>query len=444
MQLHLRALLITPLLLAACTTPEDPDEGGGDGNSDEFDEARSDEPHDQNPQVSAEEAEALASANHAFALDLYHELREGQSADRGFSISPYSIQTAFGMLYGGTVDPARSEMAATLHFTLEGKQQHVAHNWVDAQLTSRELPAIVDDPEFGDQDPVILDIANGVWVREDLEPQILPPYLDLLAIHYDAGLYLAQFRTEPEAEREGINLWVSKRTNDLIPELLPKGVIDTDTVMVLVNALYLKAPWVDPFDATLTVDQPFTRLDGTTVDVPMMHSGELEAGYAEGAGWQALAVPMRGQALELVIILPDDFEAFEAGLDLATLDGVLDALTTTVVDTAMPRFDLEAQLELSGELRTLGLNSPFVDENSFDGIVEDLGVITAVVHQTVIGVDEKGTEAAAATGVVISDTSVPEPGAAIVVDRPFVLAIRDQPTDTLLFLGRVLEPTTSE
>ena len=116
---------------------------------------------------------------------------------------------------------------------------------------------------------------------------------------------------------------------------------------------------------------------------------------------------------------------------MATLDGVLDALTTTVVDTAMPRFDLEAQLELSGELRSLGLNAPFVDESSFDGIIEDLGVITAVVHQTVIGVDEKGTEAAAATGVVISDTSVPEPGAAIVVDRPFVLAIRDQPTDAL-------------
>jgi len=174
--------------------------------------------------------------------------------------------------------------------------------------------------------------------------------------------------------------------------------------------------------------------------VPMMHSGELEAGYAEGAGWQALAVPMRGEALELVVILPDDFKAFEAGLDAATLEGVFASLASTIVDAKLPRFELEAQLELTQELRELGMNAPFDDSRSFDDILTQLGVITAVVHQTVIKVDEKGTEAAAATGIVVGETSVPEPGATIVVDRPFVLAIRDQPSDTLLFLGRVLTP----
>jgi len=439
MNLRFSPLLVVPLLLAsACTSDAPSDEGNDDSGG--FDQARSDEPHDENPQVSPDEAAALATANHALALDLYHALREGQAAGKGFSISPTSIQTAFGMLYGGTVEPAKSEMAAVLHFPLEGERQHVGNNWLDAQLVARNLPALTNDPEFGDADPVIVDSANGVWIRKDLAPEIAPPYLDLLAIHYDAGLYLAQFREQPDVERKGINAWVSERTNDLIPELLPAGVITTDTTMVLVNAMYLKAPWLDPFDAMLTADAPFTALDGTTVDVPMMHSGELEAGYAEGAGWQALAVPMRGEALELVVILPDDFKAFEAGLDAATLEGVFASLASTIVDAKLPRFELEAQLELTQELRELGMNAPFDDSRSFDDILTQLGVITAVVHQTVIKVDEKGTEAAAATGIVVGETSVPEPGATIVVDRPFVLAIRDQPSDTLLFLGRVLTP----
>lgn len=437
MAIQLRPLLITPLIFAfACTSPG----GSGPNGNAAFPEAHSEKPHDANPQVTDDEAAALASANQAFALELYHALRAGQAGGKGFSVSPYSIQTAFGMLYAGTIEPAKAEMAAVLHFPLEGERQHVGNNWVDAQLAARNLPELTGDPQFGDQDAVIVETANGVWVREDLEPNISASYLDLLAVHYDAGLYLAQFRSQPDVERMGINAWVSERTHDLIPELLPDGVITMDTRVVLVNAMYLKAPWVDPFDAQLTADAPFTRLDGSMIDVPMMHSGELEAGYAKGDDWQALAVPMRGGALELVVILPDDFAAFEPGLDASTLDDVFDALTPMIVDAKLPRFELEAQLELTNELRDLGMNAPFDDSRSFNDILTDLGVITAVVHQTVIKVDEKGTEAAAATGIVIEKTSTPEPGAAIVVDRPFVLAIRDQPTGTLLFLGRVLEP----
>jgi serpin B len=440
MALSPRSLLILPLLLAACPSP-----GGGDddGGSPDFEEARSNEPHDEDPQVTTDEAEALADANRALALDLYHELREGQSVNRGFSVSPYSIQTAFGMLYGGTVEPARTEMATALHFPLEGQRQHVGHNWVDAQLAARNMPAINGDPLLGDQDPVIVDTANGVWIREDLESRISPTYLDLLAIHYDAGVYLARFRSQPDVEREGINRWVAQRTRDLIPDLLPAGVITTDTVVVLVNALYLKAPWQVPFDSNQTTNEPFTRLDGATITVPMMRAPELEAAYAEGQGWQAVAVPMRGDSLELVILLPTDFAAFEASIDAVALEGVFDALTPMIVDTAMPRFNLDTKLELTPELRALGMSAPFDDDDSFNGILTGLGVITTVVHQTVIKVDEKGTEASAATGIVIDETSALEPEATIMIDRPFMLAIRDQPTDTVLFLGRVLEPNAN-
>jgi serpin B len=427
------AVLAPPLLAAACTSND------ARPNEVAFAQARSEKPHDDNPQIPPDQAETLSADNHALALDLYHQLRDGQAAGKGFSISPYSIQTAFGMLYGGSIDPARVQMRDTLHFSIEGEQQHVAHNWIDAQLASRNLPE--SDSEVGEWDPVILQTANGVWVLDDLQARIAKPFLDLLAIHYDAGVFLAQFDSQPEVEREGINAWVAARTRDLIPELFPSGIITDDTKMVLVNALYLKAPWSVPFREEQTSKQPFTRIDGTSVDVQMMHADQLEAGYAAGAGYQALAVPLRGDALELVVILPDDLAAFEASLDPVSLDAILDGLSTTIVDTQRPRFELDAELELSNELRALGMPAPFDDMNSFDAILDDLGVITAVVHQTVIEVDEKGVEAAAATGIVITESSSPEPQFSVVIDRPFMLAIRDAPTDTLLFLGRVLDPT---
>jgi serpin B len=172
----------------------------------------------------------------------------------------------------------------------------------------------------------------------------------------------------------------------------------------------------------------------------MMRDEALRADYGLGPGYRALALPLRGQALELLIIVPDDFASFEQQLDADVLAQVRENMATTVVSVGLPRFELETQLELTDELQALGMASPFVDDRSFDAIMERLGVITAVVHQTVIEVDEKGTEAAAATGIVITKTNALVPEAELVVDRPFLLAIRDAPTDTLLFFGRVLEP----
>jgi serpin B len=423
------------LLAGACTDDGSSDDGD---NSPEFAEAHSDAKHDEAPSIDANEAETLAADDHALTLDLYHELRAGQAADEGFSISAYSIHSAFGMLYAGAVEPARSEMATTLHFSLAGERQYVAHNWLDAQLDERNLPAVTGDE--GEQAAVELHSANGVWVLDQLADRISPDYLDLLAIHYDAGVYLAQFDTQPEVERAAINAWVSARTADLIPELFPAGTIEPLTRLVLVNAVYLKAPWADPFVEELTAPAPFYGLDGTESTVDMMHAGDLSADYGEGPGYQAVALPMRGDALELLVILPDDFGAFEADLDAAMLTNLRDEMSPTIVDLHLPKFELEAQFELTGELQELGMVAPFFDSHSFDAILPELGVITAVVHQTVIKVDEKGTEAAAATGIVVGETGIPEPGAEMIVDRPFLLAIRDAPTDTLLFFGRVLAP----
>jgi serpin B len=457
LRLHSLPFAILGLLttLTACTSNDpagdeaedtgeesgDTTETGEDGDEPSWPMAESELPHDEDPQASADEQQALAADNHALSLDIYHALREGDAAGSGFSVSAYSIQSAFGMLYGGTVEPAATEMATTLHFSLPGERQHVALNWIDRELASRNLPAVGGAEP---QDPVILQTANGVWVQAELVDGIVPAYLDLLRVHYDTGIALADFANEWEQERLDINLWVSNRTNMLIPELFKPGIIKGggETTMVLVNALYLKAPWAVPFNENSTSKADFTRLDGSVVQADMMSKWDLSGGYGEGEGWRALAIPLRGGQLEMVAVVPDDFAAFEASLDAAKLDEVLGGIEYSLITAEFPRFEIEADLSIKEELQDLGLVTPFDDPSSFDGIMPGgPGVITEVIHHTVIKVDEKGTEAAAATGIVLGEDGGPEPQYSITVDRPFVLLLRDAPTNTLLFMGRVLDPT---
>src|SRR5690606_36684828 len=220
----------------------------------------------------------------------------------------------------------------------------------------------------------------------------------------------------------------------------PFGSIDDMSTLVLVNAEYLKTQWVKTILEHNTKPASFIRIDGSQIEDAMMHAADLQAAYGEGPGYRAVALPLRGQALEVLMVVPDDFAGFEASLDASRFASMRADMSSAVIELGLPRFELDAHLELTDELQALGMIHPFVDDHSFDEIVEELGVITTVVHQTVIRVDEQGTEAAAATGVAIGVTSAVEPDVTIVVDRPFLLAIRDAPTDTLLFFGRVLEP----
>lgn len=437
------ALLLT---VAACTTNDPTGESGETAETGESSETGDDPtwpmveselPRDESPQPTADEMQALADDNHALTLDLYHELRESDAADAGFTLSAYSIQSAFGMLYGGTVEPAATEMATTLHFSLPDDRQHVALNSLDLLLRSRNLP---DTP---DQDGVTLQTANGVWALVEFGDLILPEYLELLAVHYGTGVALADFAGNAEQERTDINLWVSNRTNMLIPELFKPGVISPDVTMVLVNALYLKASWNEPFEPTSTVAADFTRLDDSVVQVDMMSKYDLSASYGEGAGYRALGIPLYGGQLELVAIVPDDFSTFEAALDTATLDAALASMQVSIVTASVPRFELELDSALKSELQALGLVTPFDDPSSLQGIMPGgPGVIKDVIHSTVLTIDEKGVEAAAATGIVVDEGGGgQDPEHTIALDRPFLVMVRDIPTGTLLFFGRVLDPS---
>ena len=404
---------------------------------------KSELPRDDYPMPSTQELAALAADQQALALDLYHALRSdlpGQS----FCVSAYSLQHAFGMLYGGSRGEARVQMKAALHFSLEDDRQHVALNWQDQQLERRNLDAI-DLPEER-LDPVVLSTANGVWISEIFADEIEPDYLDLLAVNYGVGVYVSDFSTDTaaEAERQAINQWVSERTNELIPELFPMGVLGNNTTAVLANALYLKAPWNQPFDTNLTSKQDFSLADGSTVAVDMMSNQALRARYGHGPTYAALAIPLRGVALELVLVVPEgDLGEFEAGLDQPSLAALLDGLDWEHVATYLPRFELSAKQNLTKVfIEQLGMPAPFEDAGSFAGIVpEGLDVISDVVHDTVIKVAEHGIEAAAATGVgvVVIEAEI-EPSYEFRVDKPFIVMIHDRPTDSLLFLGRVLTP----
>jgi serpin B len=424
--------------------PGDGDGDPGDGDPGEPTQLRSDEPHDENPLLGPGEAQILAAANQALTLELYHALRNGDGAGVGFSISAHSIVSAFGMLYAGSVDPARGEIAQTLHYDLEGEQQHVAHNWLDAQLESRNIPASEPGDGDGDEDAVELQTANGLWMLDDYADGVSPDFLDLLSIHYDAGMTLAAFDQQPDAERESINEWVSEQTGGLIPSLFAPDSLTEFTTLVLVNALYLRAPWSEPFSEGYTQQRDFTRLDNQVVSVDMMRGPYLTSAlHVANSEYQAAALPLRGEDLDIVVILPEDFGAFEDSLDQAKLAEVLGALSYTPLDLSVPKFNLEAAFELSSELQDLGMVAPFTDLASFDAIHPEIDVIEVVVHNTVIKIDEDGVEAAAATGIGgdgDGDGDPPQP-MVMVVDRPFLLAIRDRPTNTLLFFGRVLEPS---
>jgi serpin B len=262
-------------------------------------------------------------------------------------------------------------------------------------------------------------------------------------VNYGAGVHALDFATAPDASRVTINDWVEERTRDRIQDLLPPNSISSSTVAVLTNALYLKAPWAAPFDEGMTRDATFTLLDGAEISVPTMYEVEGH-GYTEGPGYQALEMTYRTDELSMVFLLPDagTFADFEAGLDADTLAGILDDLETRSVEVALPKFEFESTFTLKETLEAMGMVIPFTGSADLSGMVEGGGLfIDNAYHKTFIAVDEEGTEAAAATAVVVVETSAPAGEVEFHADRPFLFLIRDRVTGALLFFGRMVDPS---
>jgi serpin B len=265
-----------------------------------------------------------------------------------------------------------------------------------------------------------------------------------VAINYGAGIRLADFINQYEPVRKEINSWVEDQTKDKIKNLLAEGTLNSDTRMVLVNAIYFKADWLTKFDANDTYDAAFHLLDGSETQVKMMSNGLHGIPYAVGDGWQAVELPYAGQTAAMTIIVPDEgkFAALESTLDAAKLSEILNAMQPATVQLGMPKFKFESQFSLPDQLSTLGMTDAF-DPNlaDFSGMTGNRDLfVSDVIHKAFVAVDEKGTEAAAATAVIMELAMAPMFENVLTIDRPFIFFIRDTVSGQILFVGRVVNP----
>jgi serpin B len=421
------ALALAGILLAACAENESDSSGG-------IAKARSGKGRIVAPDLSDAELDELVHCNGAFAFDLYRLLSE---SDDNLFFSPYSISAALAMTYAGARGDTEREMAEALCFLLPQDRLHAGFNALDLALTEAPEPR-----EDRTGDPFRLTIANAVWGEQQYE--FLPEFLDTLAENYGAGLQLLDFTNSFERARETINAWASDETEGRIPELLSRGTIDSMTRLVLTDAIYFNASWFFPFPKEDTQDGAFHRLDGAEVQTPMMRISE-ELGYGETGGAQIVPLPYEGRAYAMYVILPPEaeFDAFEGRLDGATLDAMIGQIGPSLVHLTVPRFEFDSSFDLPEALKELGMVSAFSPfEADFSGMDGTRNLyISEVVHKAFVAIDEEGTEAAAATGVVGRTLSRPPRSATVVLDRPFLFLIRHVDTGTIIFLGRVLDPT---
>jgi len=381
----------------------------------------------EKPAVKIPDKLMVVQGNNEFALDLYAKLREQKG---NLFFSPYSISTALAMTYAGARGETEKQMADVLHFTLEQERLHPAFR------------ALIKDLNPGKKEGYELVTANALWAQRGYE--FLKPFLELTQKHYGAGLKEANFAGNTEAARKTINTWVEQQTREKIKDLIQPGILTTLTRLVLTNAIYFKGDWASQFDQAQTKDAPFMLINGEKADVPTMNQ-TADFQYAEEKDFQALEMPYAGDRLAMTIFLPkkvDGIKALEKSLTEKNLRAWLRKLRQRKVRVSLPRFKMTSQFQLNEVLHSMGMTDAFdlrrADFSGMDG-TRDL-FIRAVIHKAFVEVNEEGTEAAAATAVVVALRSAPSRPPVFRADHPFVFLIRDTGTNSILFLGRMMNP----
>ncbi len=375
-----------------------------------------------------EDVPMLVEGNTTFALDLYGRLR---TKTGNLFYSPYSISTALAMTRTGARDETAVQMDQVLHFCPDPHRFHPAFSELIRELNGRGLPRDYQ-----------LAVAQSLW--GDTSLLVNPDFEKLLQANYGARLRVADFRRRTEEARRQINRWVEERTNDKIKDLLHKDDVDSSTALVLVNAIYFKAAWLKPFDKSETTEGDF-HAPGQAVKVPLMHQ-TTETGYAEEDGVQVLELPYEGGDLSMVVLLPRDRDGLgklEQSLTRARLSACLGKLKERRVAVELPRFKLDARFQLAETLRAMGMELAFQPGADFSGISSrERLYLSKVIHQAFVDVNEVGTEAAAATAVTVLRGAPSGKPVVFRADHPFVFLIRHNHTGSILFLGRVNDPTS--
>jgi serpin B len=398
-------------------------------------------------------SDLAAKATNELAVDLHHQLA---TRDENLCISPYSIESALAMTYAGADGETRTEMARVLHFpTNDGG---VPASFSALQRSLQEMSAktaeiVKESKRFGGpHQPITLHIANRLFAQKGYS--FRDSFLSLVKQNFGGAFEPLDFIANPAAATQHINKWVADQTRERIRDLIPEGALDKTTRLVLANALYLKAAWANEFSENATKPEPFFVHGGGPSDVPMMRKTSHDFGYARHQGFTVVSLPYSGNDLQFLVLLPDEvngLQTFESKLSAALLAESA-KLEKRDVDLHLPKFKLEPPtITLAETFQALGMKSAFDKPQgsaNFDKMAprnaNDYLYISQIFHKTFIAVDEKGTEAAAATAVAMvagaALRSPPPPPIEVKVDRPFIYAIQHVPSGVCLFLGRVTDP----
>jgi len=396
----------------------------------------------ENAAKSGQTAERLVvEGNNVFALELYAKLR---SQGGNLFVSPYSISTALAMAQAGARGRTSSQMAQVLHFpTSTGQTAESSPAGLDPRQVAAAYGRIIKDlNKRGQKGAYTLNVANALWGQKGFG--FLKDFLELVRADYDGRLTEVDFMGATEAARKTINTWVEKQTKGKIKDLIPAGVLDSMTRLVLANAIYFKGNWARQFKNDQTQDGPFTLAGGRTIQTPMMNQ-TAEFGYMETETLQGLELPYVDKELSMIILLPkeqDGLSKLEETLTAEHLSQWLARLFTREVVVSVPKFKVTTQFSLGSVLQAMGMTDAFSSDADFSGMdgKKDL-FISAVIHKAYVDVNEEGTEAAAATGVVMRLTSLgPNETPVFRADHPFLFLIRDNKSGGILFIGRVMDP----
>jgi len=377
--------------------------------------------------------EAVVQGNNQFALDLYGHLK-GTAGN--LFLSPYSISTALAMTYAGARGDTEAQMAQTLHFTLAGKRLHAAFASLQAEL---------DAVQEGGQ--VLLRVANALWPQTGYP--FLETFLAVIRQYYGVSVTPVDYVGDTEGARQRINAWAEEKTEHKIKDLIGPGILDDLTRLVLANAIYFKGNWANQFEERLTEDAAFWVTPTAKVRVPIM-TQKREYRYAQHGGIQILELPYVGDDVSMIVLLPAEIGGLaelEEAMTHETLEKWTSHLREQEVIVFLPRFKMESSFRLDAALISMGMTDAFdvarADFSGMDGRQQWL-YIGAVIHKAFVDVNEEGTEAAAATAVVMQARSLPLPPSTFRADHPFIFLIRDNHTGSILFMGRVVNPAARD
>jgi serpin B len=380
-------------------------------------------------QATTEGLGAVVNANNQFALELYSKLNEKD--DGNIFFSPYSISTALAMTYEGAKGQTADEMQKVFHFP------------EDANVRRPAFAKIYNLLNSGSKD-YKLNTANALWAQKDYA--FLPEYLGLVEKYYGGRTTNLDFIGETEKSRQIINTWVEEQTNDKIKDIIPPGTLSSLTRLVLTNAIYFKGTWVKEFEKSKTKEQNFKVSADKNVQVPMMRRTDKDAkfNYYENEELQVLEMLYKGEELSMLVLLPkdDNLQKLEDSLTLEKIAEWKNGLSERKIDVYMPKFTFETKYFMANTLAEMGMPIAFSPEQAdFSGMTGNRNLfISAVIHQAFVEVNEEGTEAAAATIVVMGKTSA-GPMDYFRADHPFIFIIQERETGSILFIGRVVDPT---